>query len=300
VDLADVFTARKRIAPYVRRTPLIESAWLSDLSGATVHLKLESQQLSNSFKSRGAFNAVIARLERGTPPARIVTASAGNHGRALAAACERFHLPLVVFTPIDAPKTKIAAITRHGAELRSEGKDYDDAEILAKQFAPDPARRSSRPTAIGVIAGAAAIAVEIFRGTRRPGCSFVPIGRRVDQRVAAAAKTLARLASLQGRGECRARFKRASGPARWWRSCRGHRSPTGSAATSPQTITFNSFSGKSSEIVTVGESDLAAAIVGLIEHDIVAGRISGAATAAIIGKRVDLAGRRVAVILSGA
>src|SRR5205823_313300 len=68
VTLLDVFRARRRIAPYLRRTPLIRSAWLSDLAGAQVSLKLESLQRSNSFKARGAFNAVIARMERETGP----------------------------------------------------------------------------------------------------------------------------------------------------------------------------------------------------------------------------------------
>jgi len=63
--LVDVFAARRRIAPYVRRTPLAASPWLSDLAAADVALKLESSQVSNAFKARGAFNAVIARLERG-------------------------------------------------------------------------------------------------------------------------------------------------------------------------------------------------------------------------------------------
>ena len=62
--MIDVLRARKRIAPHVRRTPLIRSTWLSDLAGAEVLLKLESVQVANSFKSRGAFNAAIARLER--------------------------------------------------------------------------------------------------------------------------------------------------------------------------------------------------------------------------------------------
>src|SRR5204863_6439491 len=100
MTLVDVFRARKRIAPHVRPTPLLRSPWLSDLAGASVSLKLESLQRSSSFKARGAFNAVMARLERpGGAPAELVTAEAGNHGRALAAAAETFRLPLIVFTP---------------------------------------------------------------------------------------------------------------------------------------------------------------------------------------------------------
>jgi len=136
MDLADVFRARQRIAPYVRRTPLVQSSWLSETAHAAVSLKLESLQVSHSFKWRGAFNAVLARLERsGHAPARLVTASAGNHGRALAVAAETFDLPLTVFTPTDAPEAKLAAIRRHGAELRADAADYDEAERRAKAFA---------------------------------------------------------------------------------------------------------------------------------------------------------------------
>src|SRR5918996_2189239 len=111
MTLLDVLQARRRISPYLRRTPLIDSPWLSDLAGATVLLKLESLQLSNSFKSRGAFNAMLAIVERGAArEQQIVTASAGNHGRALAAAAQAFHVPLVVFTPAAAPQAKLAAI----------------------------------------------------------------------------------------------------------------------------------------------------------------------------------------------
>ena len=60
----EVFRARRRIAPFIRRTPLVPSAWLSDLSGAWLSLKLESLQLESSFKSRGAFNAVSASLQQ--------------------------------------------------------------------------------------------------------------------------------------------------------------------------------------------------------------------------------------------
>src|SRR5262249_34528073 len=137
--MIDVLRARRRIAPFVRRTPLAPAPWLSELTGARVSLKLESLQVGNSFKSRGAFNAVIARIERGeiASGSTLATASAGNHGRALAAAAQAFELPLVVFTPHDAPQTKLAAIRRHGAGLRAEGRDYDHAELLAKQFAAE-------------------------------------------------------------------------------------------------------------------------------------------------------------------
>jgi Threonine dehydratase len=79
LGMIDVLRARRRIEPYIRRTPLVSSVWLSGHTGAHVSLKLETQQLSNSFKSRGAFNAVIARLER--PRRRIGPTGYGVGGK---------------------------------------------------------------------------------------------------------------------------------------------------------------------------------------------------------------------------
>src|SRR5690242_16708282 len=131
----DILAARRRIRDHVCRTPLVPSAWLSTLLGADVRLKLETQQITGSFKLRGAFNAALVRAARRDGSSRpLVTASAGNHGRALAYAAERLHLPLVVFAPRTAPRAKLDAIARHGADLRLEA-DYDEAERLAKAVA---------------------------------------------------------------------------------------------------------------------------------------------------------------------
>jgi threonine dehydratase len=178
MTLVDVMRARRRIAPYVRRTPLVRSAWLSEHSGADVSLKLESLQVSNSFKARGAFNAVIALLERPDgAPAQLVTASAGNHGRALAAAAQTFSLPLTVFTPSDAPKTKLEAICHHGAVLRADGRDYDDAERMAKAFAAATgAEFISAYNDAEIVAGAATIALEIFEDAPDIDTLVIPIG----------------------------------------------------------------------------------------------------------------------------
>jgi threonine dehydratase len=181
LGMIDVLRARRRIEPYIRRTPLVSSVWLSEHTGAHVSLKLETQQLSNSFKSRGAFNAVIARLERpGGAPARLVTASAGNHGRALAAAAKAFRLPLVVFTPADAPRSKLDAIRRDGADLRSDGRDYDEAEQMAKAYAKETGAEFISPyNDPDVIAGAGTVASELFEDD--------PVSTRSSSRLAAAA-----------------------------------------------------------------------------------------------------------------
>ncbi len=181
MKLADVFVARQRIEPYVRRTPLVHSPWISAHTGANVRLKLESIQVTNSFKARGAVNASVARLEwKAGDPQRdtlIVTASAGNHGRAMAYAAERLGMQLVVFTPADAPRAKLDHIARHGADLRAVAPSYEDAELMAKQFAADAKVTYISPYSHpDVIAGAATVALEIVEEWPSVEAIVVPVG----------------------------------------------------------------------------------------------------------------------------
>jgi threonine dehydratase len=305
LNLADILIARRRIAPYVRRTPLVRSRWLSDLARAEVFLKLESLQLSHSFKSRGAFNAVIARRERGAAPnLQLVTASAGNHGRALAAAAEMFGLPLTVFTPADAPQTKLVAIRRHGADLRAEGRDYDDAERLAQGYASETGAEFISPyNDADVIAGAATIALELFEDAPGLETFVVPIGGGgLISGIGTAARAIAPMCAVIGvEAEASCAFQTSVRAGRLVEIVPGPTLADGLGGNpDPDTITFAFIQRLVDRIVTVTEPDLAAAIVGLIEAEhLVAEGAGAAATAAIVGRRVDVPGRRVAVIVSG-
>ena len=303
--MIDVLLARKRIAPYIRPTPLIESAWLSDLAGARVLLKLESLQRANSFKSRGAFNAVLARLERpGAAPAQLVTASAGNHGRALAEAAETFRLPLVVFTPADAPRTKLDAIRRHGADLRADSRDYDDAEARAKAFAKATgAAFISAYNDADVIAGAGTVALEIFDAAADVETLVVPIGGGgLISGVATAAKAIAADCSIVGvEVDASCAFQTSVRAGRLVDIVPGPTLADGLGGNpDPDTITFDVIQRLVDRIVTVSEQDLAAAIVGLVEAEHLVAEGAGAAgVAALVGRRTDVSGRRVAVIVTG-
>ena len=303
--LVDVFRARRRIAPYIRRTPLVASAWLSDMVRARVSLKLESLQGSSSFKSRGAFNAVIARLERRDPPARLVTASAGNHGRALAAAAETFGLPLVVFTPCDAPRTKLEAIRRHGARLRADGRDYDDAERLAIAFARETGAEFVSPyNDIDVITGAATIAVEIAEDAAGTDALIVPIGGGgLISGIGAAARSIDPGIEVVGvEAEVSCAFAQSLRADRLIEIVPGPTLADGLGGNpDPETMTFGFIQRFVDRIVTVSENDLSSAISGLAESEhLIAEGAGAAAVSAIIGNRLgDVAGRRVVAIVSG-
>ena len=115
--ITGIHEAAARIRGRVLHTPLRHSTWLSGASGGEVFLKLETLQPTFSYKIRGATNAVLKLVEAGNPPP-IVTASAGNHGRAMAHAAASAGLRLTVYISENAPRTKVDAIRRAGAELR--------------------------------------------------------------------------------------------------------------------------------------------------------------------------------------
>ena len=176
VSIIAVLEARRRIAPHVRRTPLVRSAWLSRATGADVWLKLESQQRTNAFKVRGAFNAALRLAERGERPT-LVTASAGNHGWALAEAAAATGMSCVVFTPSDAPRTKLDAIEAAGARLDASYRNYDAAESAAKDHAASTGGCFVSPYAHpDVIAGAGTVALEMIEDQPRLDVVVVPMG----------------------------------------------------------------------------------------------------------------------------
>lgn len=132
----DISRAAERLTGRVRRTPLVEvgraSAPLPLSSETSVFLKLESLQLSGSFKLRGALNAALCLAER--PPA-LITASGGNHGAGLACAGRQLGLPVEVYVPESTPSEKRARLERLGAEVSVVGAVWDDADAAAREAA---------------------------------------------------------------------------------------------------------------------------------------------------------------------
>jgi threonine dehydratase len=115
VTLDDIASAAQRIAPYVHRTPILESATIGRMTETRLGLKAENLQRTGAFKARGALNAVMKltpeQRERG-----VITLSAGNHGQGLAYAAQLFGVRCVVFMPEQAVPAKVAAVKSYGAE----------------------------------------------------------------------------------------------------------------------------------------------------------------------------------------
>jgi len=133
-SLAGLIAARQRICHQLRCTPLEYSHSLSARVGAAVWLKLESQQLTGSFKWRGASHA-IARLSDSQRRAGVVTASTGNHGRALAFAAQQQGIAARVCLSAEVPLSKVRAIEAMCGQVQIIGSSQDDALREAQRLA---------------------------------------------------------------------------------------------------------------------------------------------------------------------
>jgi threonine dehydratase len=127
----DVRRAHARIAPWVRRTPLLEGD-AAPFGAASLVFKLELLQHAGSFKTRGAYHHLLSRA---VPPAGVAAASGGNHGVAVALAARRLGHRARVFVPEIASPVKVAAIQRQGAEIVVGGARYADAQAACDAFA---------------------------------------------------------------------------------------------------------------------------------------------------------------------
>ena len=279
----DILAARRRLGTQVDSTPLRDSAWLSAAAGGRASLKLECVQRTGSFKIRGALNA-LSRLPRGT---HVVTASAGNHGRAVALAAETLGLRATVFTPRAAPRTKLEAIARHGAVLRAEAVDYDDAEGAAKAFARERGAAFVSPyNDPDVIAGAGTLALEIVEALPRTATIVVPIGGGgLISGIAIAAKAVSpgiRIVGVEVEASCAFAVSRRHG-----RITAIEPGPTLADGLGgnidPGTITFGIVERLVDDIVTIDEDALAGGMRGLVrEEHVIAEGAGAAATAAVL------------------
>jgi len=157
-----VHQAAKRIAPHIRRTPLVRSSELSRLVAGDLYLKLENQQITGSFKLRGALNALssLSPEKRGKG---VVASSAGNHGMGVASAGKTLGIKAKIYVPRNAPKVKKDGIRSLGAELDDTQPNYDAAMDAAKAFGRETGREYINPC-LGddLLAGQGTVALEIL------------------------------------------------------------------------------------------------------------------------------------------
>jgi threonine dehydratase len=175
-DLADVLAARRRIAPYLRPTPLYAYPALDALAGARLHVKHENHQPVGAFKVRGGVN-LVSQLSADELSQGVVTASTGNHGQSVAYAADLFGARAVVCVPEQSNPVKVESMRALGAEVVFHGRDFDEArehcEKLSAQHGYRYIHSANEPA---LIAGVATYALEILETRPDADVIVVPVG----------------------------------------------------------------------------------------------------------------------------
>jgi threonine dehydratase len=303
VTFLDVLAAARRIAPYVQRTPLERSAALSDRLGAEVWLKLECFQLTGSFKLRGALNALLA-LDDMARRRGVLTASAGNHGLGVARAASLTGLPATVVVPETASPAKVDLLRQTGCELVLHGPDYDTAESYAIELAcTRGVTFISAYDHLAVVAGGGTIALEMLETLPETDLLVVPAGGGgLISGVALAAKGIKPEIQVYG-------AQSVASPALHAALAAGRQVVVPildsladglSGNIAEGSITIDLARRYVDRVVLVEETEIAAAMRTVLEHEHVLIEGSAAVTvAAIESGRLSVAGRRVVLVLTG-
>ena len=170
--LSNIETAADRISGVASKTPLIESLALSRRFGKSVYLKLECFQPIRVFKIRGAYNKISQ-----IPAKKIVAASSGNHGIAVAYSSHMLGKESTIVVPETAVKEKLDVIKENGAEVVKFGKYHADREAKAREIASQTGATFVPPfNDPDVIAGQGTCGLEIARQLEDFDSVIVPVG----------------------------------------------------------------------------------------------------------------------------
>ncbi len=300
---ADVLAARERIADSLLTTPCIPAALLSQELGAEVRIKCESLQRTGSFKPRGALNKML-QLPPEVRQRGVVCASAGNHAQAVAFAAARLGAPALIAMPETTPLVKVSATRRWGAEVVLHGAAFDDATEKAREL-----QRERGLTYVHafddeqVIAGQGTVGLELLEQFPELDTVVAPIGGggliSGIARVVKAARPQVKVYGVQTEAcpSMERSFKTGVLVAEKPKPSIAE----GITVKTPGGITVELVRRLVDDVVCVSEQGIEGGVYRLLEtNKLVAEGAGAAAFTALLERRLpDLAGRRVAVVLSG-
>lgn len=305
ITLDACVAARRASAEIVRHTPLLTSASISEQTGGTVALKAECLQRTGSFKLRGALNKLRA-IGAGEPGRvrGVVAGSAGNHAQSLAYAARWFGVACEIYMPAGASVSKLDAVRAFGATVHQGGESVDDCVALARRRAGATGLTFVHPfDDLDVIAGQAGVGLELADDVPELRKAIVPIGggglasgvalalkqaRPEVELIGVQAAACAPFAATLGRGG-----PAVAQPARTIAD--------GIAIKRPGELTLPLIERLLDDVVTVGEEQIAEAMILLLERSKLLVEGAGAASlAALLSGAVAPAAEGTTVaILSG-
>jgi threonine dehydratase len=300
---ADIVAARAFITPYLPKTPLVRVDKISKALDCDYYAKLESLQPVGAFKVRGGVN-LVGTLTDEQKQNGLVSASTGNHGQSIAFGGRLFNTRVVIYAPAEnVNESKIQAIRDLGAEVRLEGRDFDEARLACEMAAAkEGLRYVHSANEQKLIAGVGTIGLEIFEDLPDVDVIIAPAGGG-----SCAAGNCIVANELQPKVRVVAVQSEAA-PAMWhaWRNRNLEPFPTmnteheGLATRVPFEMTNKILWELLSDFVLVSDDEINEG-VGLLARDakLVAEGAGAASLAAAIKLRDQLSGKKVVGVLSG-
>ncbi len=302
ITFVDVEEARERIKDQIYLSPLPYSETLSRMTGNRVFCKLENLQLTGSFKERGALNRLLT-LTAEEARRGVIAASAGNHGMALAFHSRRLNIAATIVMPLFAPLIKVTRVRQYGAHSLLHGNDYDSALAQAQRMGQEqgltfvPAFNDP-----WIVAGQGTIGLELYEQNPDLDAVIVPVGGGgLIAGIALALKTLNPKIRIIG-------VQAEAVPSMKTALAHGAPAPVPPAMTIADGIAvrrvgetpFALVKEFVDEIVTVSEGEIANAVLLLLEIEkTVAEGAAAVPLAALVNKKIALAGKNVGLVISG-
>jgi threonine dehydratase len=300
--IEEIQAAQQLVYAVMPPTPQFFWPLLSERLGAEVWVKHENHTPIGAFKVRGGL-VYVERLRRERPNVRgIVSATRGNHGQSLAFAGRRHGVPVTVVVPHGNSAEKNAAMRAFGAHLVEHGDDFEMAREEAARLASSEGLEFAPSFAVDLVKGVATYSLELLRAVPELDALYVPIGLGSGICGAILARDLLRLDTeiigVQSTGA--APYARSFAEGRVVAINRAATNADGIAVRQPDPDAFAIIRAGVARIVTVSDDEIADAMRAYWTdtHNLVEG--AGAAPlAALVQERRQMAGKRVAVVISG-
>ncbi|HMK85922.1 MAG TPA: pyridoxal-phosphate dependent enzyme [Steroidobacteraceae bacterium] len=306
LSLAGVREAHARIAPHIKRTPVLTSSALDAEFGTRLFFKCENLQRAGVFKVRGAFNAVLSLSDEEAAHG-VVTSSSGNHAAAISLAARTRGIPAYIAMPKVAPRSKVAAVRRYGGNIiwvQARGtvptsEEYDST--VAETHARTQASVVHPYNDVRTILGQGTCALEFLEDCPGIDTLLAPVGGGgLLSGTALAAKGLKPSIRLIGCEPAMADDAQQSYRAGKIVPQLDPRTIADGLRTSLGDLTFPLIRQQADDIVTVSEESIASAMRLVWEVMKIIIEPSGAVPlAAVMERRIAVQGRRVGIILSG-
>ena len=303
--LKDFEAAEANVLAIAKVTPILDSFYLSDVTGGQVFLKAENLQRTGAYKLRGAYNR-MSKLTAQERKRGVVAASAGNHAQGVALASAKLGIKATIFMPVGASLPKVQATRGYGAEVVLVGATFAECLKAAQEFSHKKNSVFIPPfDHIDVVIGQGTVGLEIMQEMPDVDNIVVAIG---GGGLAAGVAVVAKLSAKANGRKVKVYGVQSEHAAPYVPSMKSgkltevHTTPTiadGIAVSKPGRIPFELIKKHLDKVVTVSENEIAKSILVLLERSKQVVEPAGAVgVAALIAGKLKLKGKTV-VILSG-